>query len=308
MRLDELQDLLYADDHYKLLVVLQGMDTCGKDGTIRDVFGRMSPQGVHSVAVKSPSAEELAHDFLWRVPAKVPRTGELVVFNRSHYEDVLVPEVRGLIPAKQVQQRCRHINEFERLLTDTGTVIVKCFLHISKREQLERLQARLDTEARKHWDDDQRAYEDAIGATGTPWAPWTVVPAAPGLKGLVLDGGLVVNGACPAARSRDSRIGFEAVPQVAAAAMAAGRRPLVNRSLEARRRKSAAARHHHEREVIVVAAGVALCHSVSPFVSGSRSRARALQPSRGPHTAPAPMRCKRYTGAPSVLCKHCAAR
>lgn len=188
-RLDDLQDVLYADGRYKLLVVLQGMDTSGKDGTIRDVFGRMSPQGVHSVAFKAPSAEELAHDFLWRVHAKVPRTGELVVFNRSHYEDVLVPRVRGDITLDQVRQRYRHINEFERLLTDTGTVIVKCFLHISKDEQLERLQARLDNpakhwkfdladvEARKQWDVYQQAYEDAIAATGTPWAPWTIIPA-----------------------------------------------------------------------------------------------------------------------------------
>lgn len=189
LQLDELQDLLYADGRYKLLVVLQGMDTSGKDGTIRDVFGRMSPQGVHSVAFKAPSPEELAHDFLWRVHAKVPRTGELVVFNRSHYEDVLVPRVRNFIDAKQVEQRYRHINEFERLLTETGTVIVKCFLHISKDEQLKRLQARLDdpakhwkfdiadVEARKQWAHYQRAYEDAIAATGTPWAPWTIVPA-----------------------------------------------------------------------------------------------------------------------------------
>lgn len=189
LRLDELQDLLYADGRYKLLVVLQGMDTSGKDGTIRDVFGRMSPQGVHSVAFKAPSAEELAHDFLWRVHAKVPRAGELVVFNRSHYEDVLVPRVRNFIDARQLEQRYRHINDFERLLTETGTVIVKCFLHISKDEQLGRLQARLDNpakhwkfdladvEARKQWDDYQRAYEDAIAATGTPWAPWTIVPA-----------------------------------------------------------------------------------------------------------------------------------
>ncbi|MCW7537269.1 polyphosphate kinase 2 family protein [Aquabacterium sp. A7-Y] len=188
-RLDELQDLLYADGRFKLLVVLQGMDTSGKDGTLRDVFGRMSPQGVHSVSFKAPSSEELAHDFLWRVHAKVPRTGELVVFNRSHYEDVLVPRVRGWIDAAELQRRYRQINDFERLLTETGTVVVKCFLHISKAEQLRRLQSRLDdpakhwkfdladVEARKQWDDYQRAYEDAIAATGTAWAPWTVVPA-----------------------------------------------------------------------------------------------------------------------------------
>ncbi|WP_083438736.1 polyphosphate kinase 2 family protein [Caldimonas brevitalea] len=189
LRLDELQDLLYADGRYKLLVVLQGMDTSGKDGTLRDVFGRMSPQGVHSVSFKAPSTEELAHDFLWRVHANVPRSGELVVFNRSHYEDVLVPRVRGSLDAAELQRRYRQINDFERLLSESGTVIVKCFLHISKAEQLRRLQARLqnpakhwkfdlaDVEARKHWDDYQAAYQDAIAATGTEWAPWTVVPA-----------------------------------------------------------------------------------------------------------------------------------
>ncbi|WKB54860.1 polyphosphate kinase 2 family protein [Eleftheria terrae] len=188
-RLDDLQDLLYADGRFKLLVVLQGMDTSGKDGTIRDVFGRMSPQGVHSVSYKAPSSEELAHDFLWRVHAKVPRTGELVVFNRSHYEDVLVPRVRQWIDAAELKRRYRQINDFERLLTESGTVIVKCFLHISKDEQLRRLQSRLDdpakhwkfdladVEARKQWDAYQAAYQEALAATGTAWAPWTVIPA-----------------------------------------------------------------------------------------------------------------------------------
>ncbi len=187
--LDALQTLLYADRRYKLLVVLQGMDTSGKDGTLRDVFGRMSPLGVRVVGWKAPTEEERAHDPWWRIHRAMPGSGEIVVFNRSHYEDVLVPLVNGQLTGQQVAQRYRQINEFERMLTEHGTVLCKYMLHISKHEQRERLQARLDDPAkhwkfdvgdldvRKHWKDYMAAYDAAIRATGTPWAPWTVVPA-----------------------------------------------------------------------------------------------------------------------------------
>ena len=189
VRLDELQNLLHAEGRRKLLLVLQGMDTSGKDGTIRWVFSRTSPLGVNVAAFKAPSEEERAHDFLWRCHAVVPRTGEIVVWNRSHYEDVLVPAVEGWIDKAQVRQRYAQINDFERLLVETGTVIVKCMLHIGRDEQRERLQARVDTpgkqwkfslgdlEVRKKWDAYQRAYEKALAATSTALAPWYVIPA-----------------------------------------------------------------------------------------------------------------------------------
>ena len=187
--LDELQNLFYADRRFKLLVVLQGTDTSGKDGTIRGVFGQMSALGVHTVGWKAPTEPERAHDYLWRIHDQVPGNGDVVIFNRSHYEDVLVPPVSGWITPEQTRQRYAHINDFERMLTETGTVICKFLLHISKAEQRKRLQERLDDptknwkfalgdlEARKHWIAYQRAYSAAIGATGTPWAPWTIVPA-----------------------------------------------------------------------------------------------------------------------------------
>jgi len=187
--LDGLQELFYADRRYKLLVVLQGTDTSGKDGTIRGVFGEMSALGVHTASWKGPSEEERAHDYLWRIHQKVPAAGEIVIFNRSHYEDVLVPVVSGALTAAQTRQRYDQINDFERMLTETGTVILKFLLHISKDEQRERLQERLDDptkrwkfavgdiEVRKRWIDYQKAYGAAVAATGTPWAPWTIVPA-----------------------------------------------------------------------------------------------------------------------------------
>jgi PPK2 family polyphosphate:nucleotide phosphotransferase len=189
IELDELQNLFYADKRFKLLVVLQGTDTSGKDGTIRGVFGQMSALGVHTIGWKAPTEPERAHDYLWRIHGQVPGAGEVMIFNRSHYEDVLVPPVSGWITPAQTAQRYAHINDFERLLTETGTVVVKFLLHISKDEQRQRLQERLDDptknwkfavgdlDARKHWDDYQKAYGDAIAATGTPWAPWTIVPA-----------------------------------------------------------------------------------------------------------------------------------
>jgi PPK2 family polyphosphate:nucleotide phosphotransferase len=189
LELDGLQNLFYADRRFKLLVVLQGTDTSGKDGTLRGVFGQMSALGVHTVAWKAPTEPERARDYLWRIHQHVPAAGEVTVFNRSHYEDVLVPVVNGWITPAQTKQRYAHINDFERMLTETGTVVVKFLLHISKDEQRTRLQERLDDptkrwkfsagdlEVRKQWKQYQQAYADAISATGTPWAPWTVVPA-----------------------------------------------------------------------------------------------------------------------------------
>jgi PPK2 family polyphosphate:nucleotide phosphotransferase len=188
-RLAELQDLLYADGTQRLLVVLQATDTGGKDGTIRHVFKDVDPIGIHMWSFKKPSEEELAHDYLWRAHAKVPADGEVVVFNRSHYEDVLVVRVHGLIDDQRVQQRFAHIRDFERMLVEEGTTIVKVFLHISKEEQAERLQKRLDRpdkhwkfssadlEERERWEDYQQAFRDAIDATSTEHAPWYVVPA-----------------------------------------------------------------------------------------------------------------------------------
>ena len=189
IELDTLQNLFYADRRYKLLVILQGTDTSGKDGTLRGVFSRMSPLGVHTAAWKAPNEDERARDYLWRIHQKVPAAGEIMIFNRSHYEDVLVPTVSRWITPEQTAQRYQQINDFERMLSETGTVILKFMLHIGFDEQRERLQDRIDDatkhwkfalgdlEARKQWKPYQRAYEDLLNATSTPWAPWTVVPA-----------------------------------------------------------------------------------------------------------------------------------
>ena len=189
VELDGLQNLFYADKRYKLLVLLQGTDTSGKDGTLRGVFNRMSPLGVHTVGWKAPTEDERTHDFLWRIHAKMPANGETMIFNRSHYEDVLVPPVSGWITPEQTAQRYAQINDFERMLTENGTLILKFMLHISFNEQGERLQERIDDvtkhwkfamgdlDARKQWKQYQHAYEDLLNATSTPWAPWTVVPA-----------------------------------------------------------------------------------------------------------------------------------
>lgn len=188
-RIGELQELLYAEHKHKVLVLLQGMDTSGKDGAIRKVLREVIPQGVRVVSFKKPTEPELDRDYLWRVHPHVPGRGELVVFNRSHYEDVLVVRVHSLVPKGVWKKRYDHINAFERMLTDEGTTILKFFLHISREEQRERLQARLDDPTkrwkfqhgdlaeRKLWDDYMRAYEDAIEKTSTPHAPWTIVPA-----------------------------------------------------------------------------------------------------------------------------------
>ena len=189
VELDTLQDLFYADCRHKLLVVLQGTDTSGKDGTIRGVFGRTSALGVHALGWKAPTETERAHDYLWRIHQHAPAAGEVMIFNRSHYEDVLVPVVNGWITPEQTRQRFAQINDFERMLTETGTVVMKFMLHISFKEQGQRLQERIDDptkrwkfslgdiEVRKQWADYQKAYEALLGATSTPHAPWTVVPA-----------------------------------------------------------------------------------------------------------------------------------
>lgn len=184
-----LQDIFYANSSKKLLIILQGTDTSGKDGTVRGVFGKLDPLGVRCVSFKAPSTVERAHDYLWRVHREVPGLGETVIFNRSHYEDVLVPAVHGAIDAAECERRYRHIHAFETLLTETGTVLLKFYLHISKNEQKKRLEARLsnpdkhwkfdpnDLEQRKHWDDYRRLYQAAITATDTEDAPWYVIPS-----------------------------------------------------------------------------------------------------------------------------------
>jgi len=173
-RIEALQDIFYAEHRRKLLVVLQGMDTAGKDGTVRTVFRALDPLGLRVKGFKVPTPLELAHDFLWRIHAEVPAAGEIVIFNRSHYEDVLVTRVHGDIDAAECKRRYAHINAFEQMLAETGTTIVKCFLHISKDEQRDRLQERIDDpqkhwklgmadiEERKLWDAYMAAYEDAV--------------------------------------------------------------------------------------------------------------------------------------------------
>jgi PPK2 family polyphosphate:nucleotide phosphotransferase len=188
-RLHELQERLYADCSRSLLVVLQAMDTAGKDGTIKHAMGSFNPQGVHVRPFKVPSSEELAHDFLWRAHKVAPAKGMIGIFNRSHYEDVLVVRVKKLVPRKVWQERYDHINSFERLLADNGTRIVKIFLNISPEEQAERLRERQatpekqwkfnpgDLEDRTLWPRFMAAYEDALTRCNAAHAPWYVVPA-----------------------------------------------------------------------------------------------------------------------------------
>ena len=188
-RLAELQRRLWAESKQSLLVVIQAIDTGGKDGTIRHVFSGVNPQGVKVHGFGVPTEEERAHDYLWRVHHHTPADGTIAIFNRSHYEDVLVVRVKDLVEREVWSRRYRHIREFERLLTDEGTKVVKLFLNISKEEQRDRLQARLDEpdknwkfnkgdlDDRALWDDYRKAFEDAINETSTGYAPWYVIPA-----------------------------------------------------------------------------------------------------------------------------------
>jgi len=188
-QINALQDILHAEGKRKVLLVLQGMDASGKDGTVRHVFRECDPLGIRLASFKTPSSEELAHDYLWRVHQVAPKAGELVIFNRSHYEDVLIVKVHDWIDDAECERRYAQINDFERLLTETGTTIIKCFLNISKEEQKVRMQERLaepsttwkfnpsDLKERELWPQYMQAYEKAIKATSTVHAPWYVIPA-----------------------------------------------------------------------------------------------------------------------------------
>ena len=187
--LAELQEVLYAEQKHKILIILQAMDTGGKDGTIRTLLEKVNPQGVKIANFKTPTPIELAHDYLWRVHARVPGKGEMVIFNRSHYEDVLVARVHELVPKEVWKKRFEQINAFERMLAEEGTTILKFYLHIDKEEQKQRFLERLidpkkqwkfnpnDLEERKKWDLYQDAYQDVLNKTSTPWAPWYAIPA-----------------------------------------------------------------------------------------------------------------------------------
>ena len=188
-RIADLQERLYAEEQRSLLIVLQGIDAAGKDGTVKHVLRGTNPTGVRVYSFKEPSSEELAHDFLWRYHQHTPGDGMIHVFNRSHYEDVLVVRVKDLAPEELWRSRFDSINDFERMLVREGTTILKFLLHISKEEQLEKFRERLertdkywkwsdnDMRERERWDDYQQAYEEAVAATSTSWAPWYVVPA-----------------------------------------------------------------------------------------------------------------------------------
>jgi len=187
--LNELQELMSAAGHHSLLVILQGMDTSGKDGTIRHVLSHVNPQGCSVISFKEPTQEELAHDFLWRIHKAVPSKGVMGIFNRSHYEDVLIVRVHNLVPESVWSRRYKEINHFEHLLARNSTIILKFFLHVSAEEQERRLLAReqdkdkawklsaSDWSERKYWQDYQQAYEDALTNCSTKEAPWYIVPA-----------------------------------------------------------------------------------------------------------------------------------
>jgi PPK2 family polyphosphate:nucleotide phosphotransferase len=189
VQVDQLQEKLYASRSHAVLLVLQGMDTSGKDGTIREVFNTMDPLGLRVAAFKAPTELERAHHFLWRIHAAAPAKGEICIFNRSHYEDVLITHVHGWIDEAERARRIEAINHFERTLSEHGTVIIKCMLHISAEEQRARLQARLDDptkhwkfsmgdlEERKLWPAYMQAYDHALRHTSTDWAPWYVIPS-----------------------------------------------------------------------------------------------------------------------------------
>jgi PPK2 family polyphosphate:nucleotide phosphotransferase len=187
--IDRLQEILYAQAKYALLVVLQGPDTSGKDGTIRRVFSPINPLGAIATSFKKPTPHELAHDFLWRIHKAVPAAGMIGIFNRSHYEDVLVPRVHRLVPAERIEARYRQINAFEQHLAENDVTFVKFYLQISNKEQKSRLEARVkdptkrwkfsadDLVERKRWSDYIAAYEIALRRCSTKWAPWFIVPA-----------------------------------------------------------------------------------------------------------------------------------
>lgn len=189
VEINALQDILHAQAKHKVLLILQGMDASGKDGTVKHVFSECDPLGIRLASFKAPSADELAHDYLWRVHSQVPKKGEIVIFNRSHYEDVLIVKVHDWIDEAECKRRFTQINDFERMLTETGTLVIKCFLHISKEEQKVRMQERLDDPTktwkfnpgdlneRAVWSKYMVAYENALQATSTSYAPWYVVPA-----------------------------------------------------------------------------------------------------------------------------------
>ncbi|MCJ7695196.1 MAG: polyphosphate kinase 2 family protein [Anaerolineaceae bacterium] len=189
LELEVLQELLYAENKHKLLIILQGMDTSGKDGVIRHVFEGVNPQGVQVASFKVPTSVELAHDYLWRVHQKTPGKGEIVIFNRSHYEDVLVVRVHNIVPKEVWKKRFEQINAFERLLAEEGTTILKFYLHIDLQEQAQRLLERVETpekhwkfnpgdlDERQYWQDYQAAYEDVLNKTSTDFAPWLIVPS-----------------------------------------------------------------------------------------------------------------------------------
>ncbi|WP_020181706.1 polyphosphate kinase 2 family protein [Methylotenera sp. 1P/1] len=189
VEINALQDILHAQAKHKVLLILQGMDASGKDGTVKHVFSECDPLGIRLASFKAPSADELAHDYLWRVHSQVPKKGEIVIFNRSHYEDVLIVKVHDWIDEAECKRRFAQINDFERMLTETGTLVIKCFLHISKEEQKVRMQERLDDPTktwkfnpgdlneRAVWSKYMVAYENALQATSTSYAPWYVVPA-----------------------------------------------------------------------------------------------------------------------------------
>lgn len=188
-KLGELQEVLYAGHKERLLIVLQAMDSGGKDGTIRSVFDGVNPQGVRVASFKVPTPEEMDHDYLWRIHKQTPAKGEIVIFNRSHYEDVLVVRVHELVPPKVWGKRYRQINEFERTLAEEGTTIIKFFLLIDQEEQKLRMLERIkdpskqwkfnpnDLEERKLWKQYMKAYEDVLEKTSTSWAPWYIIPA-----------------------------------------------------------------------------------------------------------------------------------
>ncbi len=188
-QVDQLQAQFYAEGKHRLLVVFQAMDTGGKDGTIRTVFEKADPQGTRVAAFKKPSSLELAHDYLWRIHRQTPKKGETVIFNRSHYEDIIAVRVRDIFPKSVWSKRYEHVVDFEKMLTDEGTTVIKIFLHISKEEQRERLQSRLDEpdknwkfnqgdlEDRALWSKFMEAYSDVLPKTSTEKAPWYIIPA-----------------------------------------------------------------------------------------------------------------------------------